>query len=134
MRSNINKKATSRYFVVKSITFPYFQLQENLADYISSNITLAWDHVGFLCHSSGCEEFLTLFETFDDPTFAKVKMRHLQMLLLVQYLPPANEVWGKVMFLQVSVILFTGGGGWLPARITGHMTTRGLDRPPPHLN
>ena len=24
-------------------------------------------------------------------------------------LPPANEVWGKVMFLQVSVILFTGG-------------------------
>ena len=25
------------------------------------------------------------------------------------YLPPANEVWGKVMFLQVSVILFTGG-------------------------
>ena len=25
-------------------------------------------------------------------------------------LPPANEVCGKVMFLQVSVILFTGGG------------------------
>ena len=24
-------------------------------------------------------------------------------------LPPANEVWGKVMFLQVSVILFPGG-------------------------
>ena len=40
------------------------------------------------------------------------------------YLPPANEVWGKVMFLQVSAILFTGGawsrrgvpgpGGWGP--------------------
>ena len=25
-------------------------------------------------------------------------------------LPPANEVWGKVMFLHLSVILFTGGG------------------------
>ena len=25
------------------------------------------------------------------------------------YLPPANEVWGKVMFLHLSVILFTGG-------------------------
>ena len=25
------------------------------------------------------------------------------------FLPPANEVWGKVMFLQVSVILLTGG-------------------------
>ena len=28
-------------------------------------------------------------------------------------LPPANEVWGKVMFLQASVILLTGGGGAL---------------------
>ena len=32
------------------------------------------------------------------------------------FLPPANEVWGKVIFLQASVILFTGGGhvcpGW----------------------
>ena len=26
-------------------------------------------------------------------------------------LPPAEEVWGKVMFLLVSVILFTGEGG-----------------------
>ena len=25
------------------------------------------------------------------------------------FLPHANEVWGKVMFLQVSVILLTGG-------------------------
>ena len=31
---------------------------------------------------------------------------HLQML----YLPAANEVWGKVIFSQVSVSLFTGGG------------------------
>ena len=30
---------------------------------------------------------------------------HLQML----YLPAANEVWGKVIFSQVSVSLFTGG-------------------------
>ena len=27
------------------------------------------------------------------------------------FLPPVNEVWGKVMFLQVSVILLTGGNG-----------------------
>ena len=25
------------------------------------------------------------------------------------FLPPANEVWGKVIFLHMSVILFTGG-------------------------
>ena len=29
--------------------------------------------------------------------------------------PPANEVWGKVMFLHLCVILFTGVGGWLPS-------------------
>ena len=27
------------------------------------------------------------------------------------HLPPENEVWGKVMFLHLCVILFTGGGG-----------------------
>ena len=27
------------------------------------------------------------------------------------FLPPANEVWGKVIFLHLSVILFTVGGG-----------------------
>ena len=40
------------------------------------------------------------------------------------YLPPANEVWDKVVFSQVSVYLLEGGG-WLvgfPACITGHMT------------
>ena len=27
------------------------------------------------------------------------------------FLPPANEIWGKVMFLHLCAILFTGGGG-----------------------
>ena len=27
------------------------------------------------------------------------------------FLPPVNEVWSQVMFLHLSVILFTGGGG-----------------------
>ena len=31
------------------------------------------------------------------------------------FLPLANKVWGKLMFLNVSVILSTGGGGWLPS-------------------
>ena len=32
------------------------------------------------------------------------------------FVTAANEVWGKVMFLQLSVILFTGlGGGCIPA-------------------
>ena len=31
----------------------------------------------------------------------------------IKYLPPANEVWGEVMFLHLCVSLFTGG--WLPS-------------------
>ena len=26
---------------------------------------------------------------------------------------PANQVWGKIIFLHLFVILFTGGGGWV---------------------
>ena len=40
------------------------------------------------------------------------------------YLPLANKVWGKVIFLHLCVILFMGGG--FPACITGHMTREGL--------
>ena len=32
------------------------------------------------------------------------------VLTIFSFLPPANEVWGKVIFSQASVILFTGGG------------------------
>ena len=35
------------------------------------------------------------------------------------YLPPANEVWGKVIFLHQFVILFTGGGACVVA-LGGH--------------
>ena len=47
------------------------------------------------------------------------------MLLL-----PANEVWGKVIFLHLSVILFTGGSTWAgtpPGRYTllGRYTSPG---------
>ena len=43
------------------------------------------------------------------------------------FLPPANEVWGKVMFLHLCVILFTGG--WLPSmhHRSHDQGVRGLD-------
>ena len=31
------------------------------------------------------------------------------LLFRISFLPPANEVWGKVIFLHLFVILFTGG-------------------------
>ena len=50
-------------------------------------------------------------------------------------LPPADEVWGKVMFLHLSVTLFTMEGVGFPACITCHMTgglhPGGLQTPPP---
>ena len=39
-------------------------------------------------------------------------LRHLgNFHYLILFLPPANQVWGKVMFLHMSVILFTWGVG-----------------------
>ena len=35
------------------------------------------------------------------------------LFYFMQFLPPANEVWGKVIFLHQFVILFTGGRVWL---------------------
>ena len=44
------------------------------------------------------------------------------------FLPPANEVWGKVMFLHVSVILSPEGGGLHPEGvcIQGRLPTGGF--------
>ena len=38
-----------------------------------------------------------------------VKIKPGDLGAVATFLPRANEVWGKVMFLHVSVILFTGG-------------------------
>ena len=43
-------------------------------------------------------------------------------------LPPANEVWGKVIFLHLFVILFTGGG--IPGEIPPAGTPPGPGTPP----
>ena len=43
----------------------------------------------------------------------QIKFRESRRSQLIS-LPPANEVWGKVIFLHLFVILFTGGGhAWL---------------------
>ena len=44
--------------------------------------------------------------------------------IFILYLPSADEVWGKIIFSEVSVILSTrgGAGGFFPACITGYMS------------
>ena len=43
-----------------------------------------------------------------DPRTEKLARRSRSLALVL--LPPANEVWGNIMFLQASVILLTGEG------------------------
>ena len=60
-------------------------------------------------------------------------------LHMALFLPPANEVWGKVIFLHLSVILFTGGSvpgqvhpqaGTPPAGNPGQVHPSGQVHPP----
>ena len=50
--------------------------------------------------------------------------------LIVLLLPPANEVWGKVMFLHLSVILFTGGGSASRGSAPGEVYIQGAGQTP----
>ena len=59
--------------------------------------------------------------------FSKLVWYQVLIKLLFHFLSPANEVLGKVMFLHLCVILFTGGGG-LPTPLDAEPP--GLDRPP----
>ena len=40
---------------------------------------------------------------------------------LQPFLPPTNEVWGKVIFLHLFVIMFTGGHAWFEGVVVGGM-------------
>ena len=42
-----------------------------------------------------------------------------------------TEVWDKVMFLHLSVIVFTRGGGWFPNMHHRSHDQGGFDGPPP---
>ena len=39
-------------------------------------------------------------------------VKYMQFTQRMSFLPPTNKVWGKIIFSQVSVILFTGGHVW----------------------
>ena len=62
-----------------------------------------------------------------------VTLEHYICSVLATYLPPANEVWGKLMFLHLCVILFTGGSAQPPWMQTPSQSKYfpWLDRPPP---
>ena len=64
------------------------------------------------CLRSRCST-VTMYQTYQSFLACSV------WIYLVTFLPPANEVWGKVIFLHLSVILFTGGGvpGHVPPRV-----------------
>ena len=43
------------------------------------------------------------------PVSKLIKKKKCIFVLVSKFLPPANEVWGKVIFLHLFVILFMGG-------------------------
>ena len=45
----------------------------------------------------------------DIPNIINKEKRYITLNIDTWFLPPANEVWGKVIFLRLSLILFTGG-------------------------
>ena len=51
------------------------------------------------------------------------KVTFFLFVLIIGLVPPTNEVWGKVIFLHLSVILFTGG-------YLGRYTPRQVHTPP----
>ena len=53
---------------------------------------------------------------------------HIQFM---HFLPPANEVWGKVMFLHLCVILFTGGAAYRRGSASRGSASGGGGRPSP---
>ena len=55
--------------------------------------------------------------------------RQLQRGCANLLLAPANEVWGKVIFLHLFVILFTGGGGLSASVHAGIPPPPGADTP-----
>ena len=52
------------------------------------------------------------FRRSEPPRRSNKKLLLVGGALTSDWLPPANEVWGKVMFLHLCIILFTGGGGF----------------------
>ena len=63
--------------------------------------------------------------------FWKTKKPHLLTLVSthIVFLPPANEVCGKVLFLHVSVIMFTGEGSTWAGTPPGRYTPLGRYTP-----
>ena len=53
----------------------------------------------------------TLLNLERKTVYTKTLVITLEGAIASYLLPPANEFWGKVMFLHVSGILFTGGRG-----------------------
>ena len=65
--------------------------------------------------------------------FSLIKLQKTRTHIHI-FLPPANEVWGKVMFLHLCVILFTGGSTSREVVcIQGQTPSSGVGRPPPPI-
>ena len=68
-----------------------------------------------------------IFLNSDDNEMRSTVIKTKKVISTIQCLPPANEVWGKIMFLHLCEILFVRAVGF-PACTTGHMTRGSASR------
>ena len=79
-------------------------------------IHLSRKHSGGSSVGEGQSYILSIFPNSQPPPDPSMKHAAIiQLLLFWSLLQPASEVWGKVMFLHLFVILFTRGVGFIPA-------------------
>ena len=72
-------------------------------------------YVGIMLYSFQLFRKSQIFSLFHIFVIIQVRLRRMGGILFS--LPPANKVWGKVMFLHLSVIMFMGQEAW-PGGVT----------------
>ena len=88
----------------KDVSFKPEDIKSYIIDLLSKfEVALMWDEHNLLIPS--------LLPTEQDLRIGLPQMDIRVSGFKEFLLPPANEVWAKVLFLHLSVILFTGGGG-----------------------
>ena len=74
-----------------------------------SHLTCLWLGCNLSSSSLVLDDLLVLKEIMLKIYLSHSKRHKTERWALQTYLPPANEVWGKVIFLHLFVILFMGG-------------------------
>ena len=100
-------RITIQLFTLKNINIFYFEMSGQIAIWLFSikkARTFLNSQMAILLYTSHSAVHTQTESQTESEAF---KTHHFQNVLI--FLQPANEVWGKIIFLHLFVILFTGG-------------------------